>query len=302
MSQSTVTANSRYIFYKRKGSNSNPWDEAWSATSSTNNADTTTTPRGRAHNFDNGTFHEIDRSVITFDTSGIPANSTISSVRMYWYRKNECYEAGYCSIEICPVSQTGANAGYYNKAYFGTSVGSIPTVRSFGSNGDVNAWTNLLLTTSCIVKGGTTLLGTRIGNDYHNSDPGTNKQNYMNCSFDSGYRPYLIITYTTPPIITTGVATDLQPISATLAGNVTDTGGGTVSTRGVCWATTENPTTDNSKTETTGTTGAYTVSATGLLPGTLYHYRAYVTTENSTTYGADVTFRTPGGAIMFNLL
>lgn len=119
----------------------------------------------------------------------------------------------------------------------------------------------------------------------------------------SGGSGIVIIRYSyIDPAVTTGAATGVQPISAILAGNVTSAGGGTISERGVCWSLTANPTTANPKATSAGTTGAYTVSATGLLPGTLYHYRAYVTNENSTQYGSDATFRTSGGAILFNLL
>lgn len=164
------------------------------------------------------------------------------------------------------------------------------------------------------------------GNSYNGSisDPGAPNDGYANRGGGGGgCRAYneggvsggspggsgvVIISYTTnsfsvAPTITTGAATNLQPISATLNGNVTDTGGGTISTRGVCWATTANPTIANSKTATTGISGAFAVS-TGqvLLPGILYHCRAYATNENGTSYGTDTTFRTPGGAILFNLL
>ena len=38
--------------------------------------------------------------------------------------------------------------------------------------------------------------------------------------------------------------------------------------------------------------GAFTSTITGLLPGTLYHVRAYATNDVGTAYGGDVTFTT----------
>ncbi|HUX08605.1 MAG TPA: hypothetical protein VMX35_14990, partial [Acidobacteriota bacterium] len=66
------------------------------------------------------------------------------------------------------------------------------------------------------------------------------------------------------------------------------------SERGVVWGTSPDPTTgsnDGSAT-TSGTTGAFTVPATGLTPGTTYHYRAYATNAVGTSYTADGVFTT----------
>jgi hypothetical protein len=63
---------------------------------------------------------------------------------------------------------------------------------------------------------------------------------------------------------------------------------------GHCWATTQNPTTDNFKT-TLGeksSTGAFTSSLTGLSAGTLYYVRAYATNTTGTSYGGQVSFTT----------
>lgn len=312
MSSSTIYVGTIYTFYRR-------WTYGWTqtreATNSTNSADTGATARGRnakGSNNDNPEF-EIDRSVMAFDTSSIPAGATVSAVTMKWWRNNERNgQNADPGLYFVKVSATGTSSAYYNQTYFqggylGYLANSLPY---WTATVDINAWATVTLATAGITNAGTTLIGCRMGHDYLNGAPGnTTDENYMEnerttaAGGNSSYQTYLIITWTTPPVVTTGAVTLLQPISATLGGNVTDAGGGTVSTRGVCWATTENPTTSSSKTAATGTTGAFTVS-TGqvLLPGTLYHYRAYVTTENSTTYGADTTFRTPGGAILFNLL
>jgi len=74
--------------------------------------------------------------------------------------------------------------------------------------------------------------------------------------------------------------------------NVTDDGGGTISARGLCWATSVNPTISNSKVSATGTTGTFTATLTELTSNTTYHVRAYVTNESGTSYGADVSFTT----------
>lgn len=295
-----------YTFYRRW---TNGWTQTREATNATNNADRTSSPRGRNARRDNGSDFEIDRSVMAFDTSAIPANATISSVVLHWHRRNERNgQNSDPNLHFVKVTATGDDSGYYNQAYFqGGYLGELAMSLAYRSSTvDVKQWATVNLDVAGIVKAGTTLIGCRMGHDYNGNvdSPGNlSDENYMESdTYNSADRPYLTITYTVPAVVTTGVASALQPISATLAGNVTSDGGGTVSERGVCWSTSANPTTANSKASAAGSTGAFTVGATGLLPGTLYHYRAYVTTENSTVYGDDITFRTPGGAILFNLL
>jgi len=93
-------------------------------------------------------------------------------------------------------------------------------------------------------------------------------------------------------VTTTSPATAITGISATADGNVTDAGCGTITARGICYGTTVNPDISGTKTTETGTTGAFSSNISGLIPATTYHYRAYVTSSVSTTYGADFTFTT----------
>ena len=97
---------------------------------------------------------------------------------------------------------------------------------------------------------------------------------------------------TVPTVITTDPVTNIQQTTATGGGNVTNSGGATVTARGVCWSTSSNPTINNSHTTNGTGTGIFTSSITGLTPGTLYHVRAYATNSAGTAYGADVTFTT----------
>jgi|WetSurMetagenome_2_1015567.scaffolds.fasta_scaffold00649_3 uncharacterized protein (TIGR02145 family) len=104
------------------------------------------------------------------------------------------------------------------------------------------------------------------------------------------------ITFTTSPIVvptlTTVDVTSITLITAVSGGNITADGGGAVMAKGVCWAVTANPTISNSKTSDGTGTGIFASSLTGLLPGTLYHVRAYATNSAGTAYGNDVSFTT----------
>lgn len=95
------------------------------------------------------------------------------------------------------------------------------------------------------------------------------------------------------PTVTTNNVSDISTTTATCGGNVTSAGYGTVSARGVCWSTSQNPTTSNSHTTNGNGTGTFTSSITGLTENTTYYVRAYATNEAGTAYGEQKTFTTP---------
>jgi uncharacterized protein (TIGR02145 family) len=104
------------------------------------------------------------------------------------------------------------------------------------------------------------------------------------------------VSFTTNPIVlptlTTVAVTSVTSTTASSGGNITDDGEGTITVRGVCWATTASPTTANSKTTNGTGTGSFTSSITGLQPGSTYHVRAYATNSAGTAYGNDLIFYT----------
>lgn len=93
------------------------------------------------------------------------------------------------------------------------------------------------------------------------------------------------------PTVTTQAVTDLTATTATGNGTVVSDGAGIITERGVCWSTSPDPTTSDSKATSAGTTGSFTVSITGLSNGTLYHARAYAINSIGTSYGDDVAFQ-----------
>ena len=98
--------------------------------------------------------------------------------------------------------------------------------------------------------------------------------------------------------VITGVVSDITATSAMCCGNVISDGGDTVTARGICWSTSQNPTIyDNHTTDGTGT-GVFSSFLTGLATNTTYYARAYATNSGETTYGSEVTFTTicPGDA------
>ena len=93
------------------------------------------------------------------------------------------------------------------------------------------------------------------------------------------------------PTVTTTSITYITTTTATSGGNITDDGGATVTARGVCWSTTSNPTTVDSKTSDGTGTGTFTSSITGLTANTTYYVRAYATNSTGTGYGSTLSFK-----------
>ncbi len=106
-------------------------------------------------------------------------------------------------------------------------------------------------------------------------------------------------TVATAPIITTATVTNILMYSALAGGNVISDGGATVTARGVCWASTANPTIANTKINNGAGTGVFTCDLNYYLNlNTTYHLRAFATNSVGTSYGADVTFTTLATAIV----
>ena len=100
--------------------------------------------------------------------------------------------------------------------------------------------------------------------------------------------PSVVVTTSEPMLITA--------ISAMGGGEVTVSDGTYILVRGLCWATHENPTTnEDSFVEEGSGVGSFTASMTGLNISTTYYVRAYAVTPIGTVYGDQKTFTTRDG-------
>ncbi len=99
-----------------------------------------------------------------------------------------------------------------------------------------------------------------------------------------------------PVVSTTDTATNITSSSATTGGNVTSAGGTSIIERGVVYSTSPTPTLSNTKVTTSGTTGTFTISLTGLSTGTTYYVRAFARNSGGTTYGPEISFTTSSSA------
>lgn len=114
-----------------------------------------------------------------------------------------------------------------------------------------------------------------VGTEYGNQQPFTTP------------RPIIV-----EPTVATNVISEITQTTAKSGGNITSDGGAPVTARGVCWSTTQSPTTDNNKTNDGTGTGSFTSNLTGLTANTTYYVRAYATNSQGTAYGNQQTLFT----------
>ena len=94
------------------------------------------------------------------------------------------------------------------------------------------------------------------------------------------------------PSITTSTVSNITRTSAQLGGNISSDGGASVTSRGICYNTSPNPTIANNN--SSGGTGIGTFSniITTLTANITYYVRAYAVNSVGIAYGNEVTFAT----------
>ena len=120
------------------------------------------------------------------------------------------------------------------------------------------------------------------------------KDNTTSSGSDCGWVDQLTVTTSTKtiPTITTAEVTTITQTTATSVGTIVANGGATITTSGVCWSTTPNPTITSTKMSGSTATGSITFNLTGLTANTTYYLRAFATNAAGTAYGNEVSFTT----------
>lgn len=112
------------------------------------------------------------------------------------------------------------------------------------------------------------------------------------CTKDEQDSNSLVNDVQTVPVLTTDSVINITYSSAFSGGNIATNGGATITSKGICWNTSPNPTISHSNTvEETGS-ASFTSNLTGLSIRTTYYVRAYATNSVGTAYGQEVSFST----------
>jgi hypothetical protein len=94
-----------------------------------------------------------------------------------------------------------------------------------------------------------------------------------------------------PPIVSTNDVTEITTTSAVSGGELNEMTQLIVS-KGICWSTDQNPTTENFKTIDFSNNTNFICSMTGLSPNTKYYVRAFAINTAGTSYGKQIEFTT----------
>lgn len=114
-----------------------------------------------------------------------------------------------------------------------------------------------------------------------------------NSNQETGYGSQ--VTFTTSkgaPVVTTTNVNSITATSAVSGGIITNTGGGTITYRGVCWSTSPNPTTSNNCVTIYDVTSPFICTMTNLTLNTTYYVRAWALTSYGLGYGDQKIFST----------
>lgn len=96
----------------------------------------------------------------------------------------------------------------------------------------------------------------------------------------------------TLPLVSTHLVSDISLTTATSGGVISTIDKSSVSSRGVCWATNENPSINDAKTIDGSGVGAFLSSIRGLVANQTYYLRAYAINDVGIGYGNIIKFTT----------
>ena len=94
------------------------------------------------------------------------------------------------------------------------------------------------------------------------------------------------------PTVVTQEASEITSNSAKISYEVTADGGAEVTSSGVCWSTSQNPTIADDKTNDGNGIGKFTSNLQNLLPSTTYYVRSYAVNSVGVSYGEKMGFVT----------
>lgn len=120
---------------------------------------------------------------------------------------------------------------------------------------------------------------------------------YWKVVSDDGYLQtsgpvWSFVTQNIPPDMGLCGISNVAAQSATVCGQIINTNNSTISSRGICWGTSPNPTILHQIQPSSQNTNTYTCELNGLSPFTTYYARAYAVSDAGTAYSSQEIFTT----------
>jgi hypothetical protein len=231
--------------------------------------------------------------------TGLNANTTYY-VRAYatnsvgtGYGSTTSFNTSSPSLPI--ISSVSTSAISYTT---GTSGGTISSDEGAAITARGVCWSNI--TSNPTIANSKTIDGTGVGS-FSSSVTGLNSSTtyylraYATNSVGTSYGSLQIFKTLAAslPLISSIATSAISYTTATSGGAITNDGGATITSRGVCWSNaTSSPTIANSKTIDGVGVGSFSSSLTGLNVNTTYYVRAYATNNAGTGYSSTISFNT----------
>lgn len=247
-------------------------------------------------------FDRLYRSIILFNTSGLPDDCTVTAATLSVYSTYKINDTGDADLafnvyQSNPASNTALAAGDYD------CLSTTPLSTNIAYNDWITAnpfWNDFALNAAglaLISKTSVTKLGIREATH----DAGGATATWVNAQWARvafyqadkgvGYKPKLVVTYVTTPTVTSDNSTNVEEYTALLSGNVT-VSSENITERGFEWGTSTGSYTDNTTEIGSWPAGIFSANATGLSPGTTYYWRAMAYNSGGWGYGGELYFTT----------
>jgi hypothetical protein len=114
-------------------------------------------------------------------------------------------------------------------------------------------------------------------------------------------KSFTTLSYSLPTVETTSATYNYTTNKATCVVKVTSNGGCTLTERGICWATTKNPTINDLKYSNGLTVGQFYALMSNLSLNSTYYVRAFATNCVGTAYGAQLTVKPLMGNVTYTM-
>lgn len=115
---------------------------------------------------------------------------------------------------------------------------------------------------------------------------------YATNTIGTAYGLQMVFKTTSTPIIITKEVASITSTTAISGGKVVSNDGSIITSRGVCWSSSPNPTFTDSHTTSTLNNSDFISNITSLNPNTKYFIRAYAENTNGIAYGENISFTT----------